>query len=156
MGEQIVPWEGAILEDRGAPFVKYMDFLPWTVQKRLNWSICHLGCGLGWAKRSWSSIVFVRWRQRALMGGHVGATWQLQLNRPSVAAMRPYVRLLWPLLLLLFRLFFSKTCSVKMYVIAICCINDAHQKSYRDACKMKPLLLLNNPLHVFLLVLAVM
>jgi len=29
-------WEGAILEDRSAPFVKYMDFLPWAVQKWLN------------------------------------------------------------------------------------------------------------------------
>ena len=36
---------------------------------------------------------------------------------------------------------FQQNCSVKMYVIAICCINDAQQKSYRDAC--------NNPLHVF-------
>jgi len=29
-----------------------------------------------------------------LMGGHIGATWQMQLNRPSAAAMRPYVKLL--------------------------------------------------------------
>ena len=31
-----------------------------------------------------------------LMGGHIGATWQMQLNRPSAAAMRPYVKLLRP------------------------------------------------------------
>jgi len=29
---------------------KYRDFLPWAVQGWLNQSICHLGCGLGWAK----------------------------------------------------------------------------------------------------------
>jgi len=29
-------------------------------------------------------------------GAHIGATWRLQLNRPCAAAMRPYVRLLWP------------------------------------------------------------
>jgi len=42
-------WEGAIL-GIGAPIAKYRDFLPWAVQKRLNWSICRLGCGLGWAE----------------------------------------------------------------------------------------------------------
>jgi len=30
------------------------------------------------------------------MGGHIGATWQIWLDRPSAAAMRPYVKLLWP------------------------------------------------------------
>jgi len=33
------------------------------VRKRLNQSICRLGCGLGWAKESTSSIVFSRLRQ---------------------------------------------------------------------------------------------
>ena len=28
---------------------EYRDFLPWAVQERLNWSICRLDCGLGWA-----------------------------------------------------------------------------------------------------------
>jgi len=46
-----------------APNVKYRDFLPWAVQKRLSRSICRLGCGLGWAEGSRSSIVFARWRQ---------------------------------------------------------------------------------------------
>ena len=27
---------------------------------------------------------------------HIGATWRIQLNRPCAAAMRPYVKLLWP------------------------------------------------------------
>ena len=63
------PWEGAIL-GKGAPVVKYRDFLPWAVQKRPNWLICRLGCGLGWAEGSTpgiydgstSSIIFARWR----------------------------------------------------------------------------------------------
>jgi len=28
------------------------DTLPWAVQKWLNWSICRLGCGLGWAQEA--------------------------------------------------------------------------------------------------------
>jgi len=88
------------------------------VQKRLSPSICHLGCGLGWAERSTSSIVFfrwrqwpmctssiafARWRQCAIMGGHFGATWRIRLNRASAAAMWPYVKLLWPLVILWYR-----------------------------------------------------
>ena len=34
---------------------------------------------------------------RKPMGVHIGATWRIRLNRPCAAAMRPYVRLLWPL-----------------------------------------------------------
>ena len=67
--------------------------------KRLNQSICRLGCELGWAEGSISSIVFARWRQcalHALMGGHIGASWRIRLNRPSAAAMHSYVKLLWP------------------------------------------------------------
>ena len=29
-------------------------------------------------------------------GVHIGATWRIALNRPRVAAMLPYVKLLWP------------------------------------------------------------
>jgi len=76
--------------------------LPWAVQKRLNRSICRLGCGLSWAKVSTSSIVFTRWRQCAHMGGHIDPTWQIRLNRPSAAAMRSYVTLFWPLVSLCF------------------------------------------------------
>jgi len=75
--------------------------LPWAVQKRLNWWICHLDCGLGSAEGSTSSIIFGRWRQCAHMGGHSGTTWQIRLNRLhlSAAAMRSYVKLLWPLVI---------------------------------------------------------
>jgi len=34
------------------------------------------------------------------MGGHIGATWRILLNRPSAAAMRSYVKLLWRLVFL--------------------------------------------------------
>jgi len=44
------PWEGAILRGKGSPIVKYRDTLRSSVQKRLNRSICRLGCGLRLAK----------------------------------------------------------------------------------------------------------
>jgi len=67
----------------------YRDFLPWAGQKRLNRSTCRLGCGLGlgWAEGSTSSIIF--------------ATWRIRLNRPSAAAMQPYVKLLWRLVIII-------------------------------------------------------
>jgi len=34
----------------GRPIVKYRDTLRSSVQKRLNRSGCHLGCGLRWAQ----------------------------------------------------------------------------------------------------------
>ena len=94
------PHEKGQFWGKGSPIVKYRHFLPWAVQKRLNWSICCLGCGLGCAERSTSSIVFARWRQCALPCGHIGATWQIRLNHPSVAAMRSCVKLLWPLVII--------------------------------------------------------
>jgi len=48
---------------------------------------CHLGC--------------TRW-------DHIGATWQIRLNRPCTAAMRPYIKLLWPVLLLLYHSAWSR------------------------------------------------
>jgi len=44
------------------------------VQKRLNRSICRIGCGLEWAEGRTSSIVFARWRQCAVMEGQVAVT----------------------------------------------------------------------------------
>jgi len=58
----------------------------------------HLGCGLGWAEGTASSEVFAGWRQCALMGRYIGATWRIRLNRSSAVAMRRCVKLLWPLL----------------------------------------------------------
>ena len=54
------PWEETIL-GKGAPIVKYRDTLRSPVGKQLNQSICRLGCGLGWATGSTSSIAFARW-----------------------------------------------------------------------------------------------
>jgi len=90
---------------KGAPIIKYSDFLPWAVQKWLNLSICHLGCGLEWAKECTSSFVFTSWCQCALMGGHIDTTWRLWLNCPCAAAMRPYVKLLLPLGIIIICLF---------------------------------------------------
>ena len=36
---------------------------------------------------------------------HIGATWQIRLNRPCAAAMRHYVKLLWPLVLIVLKPF---------------------------------------------------
>ena len=59
--------------------------LPWAVQKRLNRSICRLGCGLEWIDGCTSSIVFAN-RQVA------------NTTEPSVyGGHAPYVILLWPL-----------------------------------------------------------
>jgi len=101
-----------------ALIVKYRDFLPWAVRRRLNRSICRLGCGLRWAKGCRSSIVFARWRQYVLMGGHIGslmgchigATWRIQLNCLSAAAMRPYVKLPWPFVKYVTRGILSGSC----------------------------------------------
>jgi len=41
-----------------------------------------------WAEGCTSLVVFTRWRQCALMGGHIAVTWRIQLNRPSMATMR--------------------------------------------------------------------
>jgi len=41
-----------------------------------------------------------RWRQCAHTGRHIGATLQISLNRRSAAAMRSYVKLLWPLVII--------------------------------------------------------
>jgi len=31
---------------------------------------------------------------------HIGATWRIQLNSPCAVAMRPYVKLFWPLIII--------------------------------------------------------
>jgi len=42
-----IPYGKGQFWGKGAPTVKYRDFLPWAVQKQLNWSTCRFGCGLG-------------------------------------------------------------------------------------------------------------
>jgi len=46
------PWEAVILGRKGAPIVKYRDFMPWAVQKRLNRLRCRFGCWVGWTERT--------------------------------------------------------------------------------------------------------
>ena len=64
-----------------------------------------------WAK--WGRSVYSKWLGSAstgtvrmpirvyYMGMHIGATWWIRLNEPSVcvAAMRPYVKLVWPVVI---------------------------------------------------------
>jgi len=68
--------------------VTYRDTSRSSVQKRLNRSICRFDCGIEWAEGCTSSIVFARWRECAVMGGHIAASWWMRLNHPSTAAMR--------------------------------------------------------------------
>jgi len=134
----VPPCEGQLWGEKVRPIVMCRDCcLPWPVQKRLNRSRCHLGCGLRWHKKPllnggpdshmWRASFDGKMGPAEDMPGHVrrriysklfsrrqhwyGAdddldvldavhictTWQIWLNRRCVAAMRPYVELLWPL-----------------------------------------------------------
>ena len=42
----------------------------------------------------------VGWTKHATWG-HIGATWRIRLNRPCAAAMWPYVKLLWPVVVII-------------------------------------------------------
>jgi len=93
IGVQIPHGKGNFFGERGAHCKVYGVSAVSCAKKLLNRSICHLGCGLWWAEESTSSIVFARWRQCALVRGHIGDIWRIRLNHPSAAAMRPYVKL---------------------------------------------------------------
>ena len=97
LGRVQIPYGKGQFWVKGVPIKRYRDFLLWAVEKRLNQSICRLGRGLACVKGSTSSIIFTRWRQCALMEGHISATWRMQLNCASAAAVWPYVKLLWSL-----------------------------------------------------------
>jgi len=53
----------------------------WALQKRLSRSRCRLGCWLGWAQE-----IIIRWV-------HIGAAWQIRLNRTCAAAMRSFCQI---------------------------------------------------------------
>jgi len=57
------------------------------------------------------------------MTRHTGATWRIQLNRPSAAAMQSYVKLLWPLVNL-------ACCSVKCASCAVHRDNKTYTHTY--------------------------
>jgi len=52
----------------------------------------------------------------SICGVYIGATWWIRLNRPCAAAMRPYVKLLWPLFIIII---IRPHCSTT-YVYAAC------------------------------------
>jgi len=62
-------WGGAIWGQR-LPIVKYGDFLPWARSSAETAEPIDLPFGLWWLEGSTSSIVFARWRQCAICGGH--------------------------------------------------------------------------------------
>ena len=76
---------------------------------------CNFGCmiptrclslGMGFRGQA------IRWRHRQFRGSkgrfhghHFLAFWRIRLNRPYVAAMRPYVKLLWPFVIIIILFF---------------------------------------------------
>jgi len=59
-------------------FERGREGLPWAVEKWLNWSRCHFRTGV-----------------------HTGATCWMPLNHPCATAMRSFVKLLWPLVIIM-------------------------------------------------------
>jgi len=86
------------------------------------------------------------------VGGHIGASWRIRLNRPSAAAMRPYVKFIWPLVPIVVEVFGIATlwqyCNIKVFAIEDSAqfmrakliyrterktrIHDRHRPKYRD------------------------
>ena len=94
------PCEGAIIRERTCPGIPD-DTLPWAVNKWLNRSTnFRLFCGLRWV---WRKNKFNRIRQIAPMRPPMRAHWGHLANTihcSSAVAMRPYVKLLWPLVVI--------------------------------------------------------
>ena len=87
------PCEGAIIRGKTCPGIPDNTAVSCAKNGWTNWLLFGL-----WTLISTSSIVF-RWRQCAFVGGHIGAMWRIRLNCPSVVVLRPYVKLLWPIVL---------------------------------------------------------
>jgi len=68
------------------------DTPPWAVQKWLNRSRCCLGCGLRWAQGSMCYVGCA-----LAQPGEYDWIVHVWVGRIEAAAMRPYVKLLWPL-----------------------------------------------------------
>ena len=80
------PWEGAILrEGKGWPVAEYSDSAKTAEPIEMPFG-------------TWTQVVT---RKHVLAGVHTSATWRIPLNRPRAATMRPVVKLLDHLLLLL-------------------------------------------------------
>jgi len=70
--------------------------------------------------------------------GRIGATWQIRLNRPSAAAMRPYVKLLWPLVIIVVLV---RPHRSTMYADASCCYRPSSvvcRSVYRSPALVSP------------------
>jgi len=77
----------------------------------VSWAHCvkvHVRYLISWWVLVWLSI----------HGVHIGATYTVQLNRPSVTAMRPYVKSFWPLVFISF----SFT-TVRFCIYVLCILN---------------------------------
>jgi len=53
-------------------------------------------------------------RLGVLDGVHIGATWRIRLNRPCAAAMRPVVRLLWPVVVIIIIIIAVAFCALTL------------------------------------------
>ena len=94
-------WKGVILRGNGVARCKVSQHPAMICAKWLNRS--HLSFRL-WTRVGRKKHKFNRIRQVAPMcprGAYIGTAWWIRLNRSSAAAMRPYVNLLWPLVILI-------------------------------------------------------
>jgi len=64
-------------------------------------SVCHELCENGWTNRN--AVWAVGPRKHVLGRVQFGATWRIRFSRPCAAAMRPYVKLLWPHVIIMAR-----------------------------------------------------
>ena len=76
----------------------------WDLQKQLNRSRCRLGCGREWAQGR-NHVLVIRCGSKSPMGmgNFEGKGWPIvkcREYRPCAAAMRPFVKLLWPLVVI--------------------------------------------------------
>ena len=78
---------------KGAPIVEYRDTAV-TCAKTSEPIVMSFGLWTRVDRRKDKFSRIHRWCQCAHMGGHIGATGRIRLNRPSAAAMRSYVKLL--------------------------------------------------------------
>jgi len=86
MGSRSQP-KGQFLRERTCPGMPD-DTLPCAVQKRLKRSRCRFD----YMDSGGPKEACVTW-------GHIGATWRIRLNCPCATAIRPYVKLLGPLVM---------------------------------------------------------
>jgi len=96
----ILPWEGAILREEEAAHCNALGHSAVICAKTAE--PIDLPFGLWtWVDQRKHRFNCIRQVEPVCplepmcpMGGHIGVTWKIRLNRPSAAAMRPYVKLL--------------------------------------------------------------